>query len=613
MNGGGGGGGGGGEVGFVGGGGEEEEMDEDGAREAGKEQVVLMWGYLPGVSPQRSPLLGPVPVRLPLAAAGDAWRDVCGGGCGFAMAISGDAALPSQFLLRLCSGTLGALVVLVFPFGGADLLESGKLLTWGSTDDMGQSYVTAGKHEETPEAFPLPSDVAIARADAGWAHCVAITDEGVVYTWGWKECVPTGRVIADQASVGTLEKDERQSAIANNQDISHNKGNSIAVSPRSQASRTSSGAASGPSESRGTEDSTKRRRLSSAKQGNDSSTSGDENLSAPPCVVTFNTGVKITAVAAGGRHTLALSDFGQVWGWGYGGEGQLGLGSRIRTVSSPHPIPCIESTSYGKDRLSAMKGNKNAEGQINKATGNRVTAIACGGRHSVVVTDSGALLAFGWGLYGQCGQGNTDDVLSPTCVSAILGVKMQDVAAGLWHTVSISADGDVYSFGGNQFGQLGIGSDQAETIPKLVDAPSLENKNARSVSCGARHSAIITGMEVTLLKFPADEGEVFCWGWNKYGQSINNSKVDKGTLLDRHGLLVIEPEDFSERDNVLQLQLLLQLVGKSIQGSLSDVLAIFYDAQATANQMCINLEWLLFLEVAGSYSALTYVHVKMII
>ena len=89
--------------------------------------------------------------------------------------------------------------------------------------------------------------------------------------------------------------------------IFYNKGNSTAVSPRSQVSRTSSGAASGPSESRGTEDNTKRRRVSSAKQGQDSSTSGDENLSAPPCVVTFNTGVKIAAVAAGGRHTLALS------------------------------------------------------------------------------------------------------------------------------------------------------------------------------------------------------------------------------------------------------------------------------------------------------------------
>jgi len=41
---------------------------------------------------------------------------------------------------------------------------------------------------------------------------------------------------------------------------------------------------------------------------------------------------------------------------------------------------------------------------------------------------------------------------------------MQGVAAGLWHTLCISADGDVYSFGGNQFGQLGTGSDQAEVF-----------------------------------------------------------------------------------------------------------------------------------------------------
>jgi hypothetical protein len=68
-------------------------------------------------------------------------------------------------------------------------------------------------------------------------------------------------------------------------------------------SRTSSGAASDPT----AEDNTKRRRLSSAKHGQESSTSSDESLSAPPCLVTFNTGVKIMAVAAGGRHTLALS------------------------------------------------------------------------------------------------------------------------------------------------------------------------------------------------------------------------------------------------------------------------------------------------------------------
>lgn len=60
-------------------------------------------------------------------------------------------------------------------------------------------------------------------------------------------------------------------------------------------------------EIRGGEESTKRRRLSSTKQDPESSTSGDETLSALPCLVSLNPGVRIGTVAAGGRHTLALS------------------------------------------------------------------------------------------------------------------------------------------------------------------------------------------------------------------------------------------------------------------------------------------------------------------
>jgi hypothetical protein len=43
------------------------------------------------------------------------------------------------------------------------------------------------------------------------------TDEGDVYTWGWKECVPTGRVVTDHSSAGTLVNDERQNAMATDQ------------------------------------------------------------------------------------------------------------------------------------------------------------------------------------------------------------------------------------------------------------------------------------------------------------------------------------------------------------------------------------------------------------
>jgi hypothetical protein len=66
---------------------------DDGAvkMEAEIEKLVYMWGYLPGALPQRSPLVSPMAVRVPetIGAVGDSWKDVCGGGCGFAMAISG--------------------------------------------------------------------------------------------------------------------------------------------------------------------------------------------------------------------------------------------------------------------------------------------------------------------------------------------------------------------------------------------------------------------------------------------------------------------------------------------------------------------------------------------
>ncbi|KAJ0551386.1 putative regulator of chromosome condensation 1/beta-lactamase-inhibitor protein II [Helianthus annuus] len=266
--------------------------------------------------------------------------------------------------------------------------DTGKLITWGSTDDLGQSYVTSGKHGETPEPFPLPNEVSLVRAAAGWAHCVCVT-AGEVYTWGWKECVPSGKVVGDPNAPQSQEKDAFER---------HNPFLTEQVSPRPQGSRSTGGIASGVDGKAIGDESTKRRRVSSTKQVVESSSAGDEPLSALPCLVALNPGVRIATVAAGGRHTLALSDVGQVWGWGYGGEGQLGLGSRIRMVSSPHPIPCIATSSAGKDR-SASHPRGTMEGY--RVPGSYIKGIACGGRHSAVITDAGALMTFGWGLYGQ--------------------------------------------------------------------------------------------------------------------------------------------------------------------------------------------------------------------
>jgi len=65
---------------------------------------------------------------------------------------------------------------------------------------------------------------------------------------------------------------------------------------------------------------------------------------------------------------------GHVWGWGYGGEGQLGLGSRMRIVSSPQYIPCFNLSENGGTPI----------------PGKYIKAIACGGRHSAVITGTDA-------------------------------------------------------------------------------------------------------------------------------------------------------------------------------------------------------------------------------
>ncbi|CAN6442816.1 unnamed protein product [Victoria cruziana] len=442
---------------------------ERGGGGRGEKGIVLMWGYLPGASPHRASILSPE--RMP-ETAGDTLVDVCGGGCGFAVAIS----------------------------------ESGLLNTWGSTDDLGQGYAVAGKHEEMPEPFPLPTEAAIVKAAASWAHCVAVTVNGDVYAWGWKECVPTGKVLEDWSIGENLKK-----ILAQN----HNDSLTEQARSRSQVG----------------EEGSKRKKLSETKQTSESSrTVIDEAISDIPCLVSFTPGVRIATVAAGGRHTLALSDMGQVWGWGYGGDGQLGLGSRIRIVSSPQPIACVETSSYFGDRISLSRGGLVPD-TLYKVPGTYVKAIACGGRHSAVVTDAGTLLTFGWGLQGQCGQGSSDDELSPTVVSSLLGIGIGGVAAGLWHTVCVSVDGRVYAFGGNQFGQLGTGNNQAETLPRLLLAPSLERNHAKLVSCGARHSAIVT-----------EGGEVFCWGWNKYGQ------LGLGDTINRSTPCPVQISDFRPRN-----------------------------------------------------------------
>ncbi|XP_068131359.1 RCC1 domain-containing protein 1 isoform X2 [Hyperolius riggenbachi] len=141
--------------------------------------------------------------------------------------------------------------------------------------------------------------------------------------------------------------------------------------------------------------------------------------------------------------------------------------------------------------------------------------IALGNEYVVLLTTEGRILSWGSGRHGQLGHGDVEDVWEPRIVEALHGVAMTEVAAGGWHTASISEGGDIYCWGWNESGQLGLpskmlsrermntqegtaegdGDEVSEYIavqafPALIDLP--QESEASKISCGSRHTAAVT-------------------------------------------------------------------------------------------------------------------------
>lgn len=137
-----------------------------------------------------------------------------------------------------------------------------------------------------------------------------------------------------------------------------------------------------------------------------------------------------------------------------------------------------------------------------------IASISAGQEHILLLTEDGELLSYGNGSRGQLGHGNIENILDKAkIVEAMHGVKCKSIAAGGWHSLVLSEIGDVYVFGWNESGQLGMSRNdiKAETLPKLLEIS--EDDNFMAISAGSRHSMAVS-----------ENGILFGWGWNKYGQ-----------------------------------------------------------------------------------------------
>ena len=111
---------------------------------------------------------------------------------------------------------------------------------------------------------------------------------------------------------------------------------------------------------------------------------------------------------------------------------------------------------------------------------------ACGYEHTVVVSNDGEVHSFGNNSNGQLGLGHNNNVSLPTPIPNL--PKIMEISCGYEFTVCIDNEGGLWSFGCNDHGQLGTGNTTSYNIPQKIE----HIPPVRSVSCGYAHALIIT-------------------------------------------------------------------------------------------------------------------------
>ncbi len=205
----------------------------------------------------------------------------------------------------------------------------------------------------------------------------------------------------------------------------------------------------------------------------------------------------VQAAAGGDLHSIVATADGSVYTWGSNESGQLGVTTQQTCFGQPcSPIPV---------QVAGMPA---------------VTAVAAGAHHSLALTSTGAVYAWGGNYAGELGTGTTGNTASPVPVTG-LPSNIVAVAADGEDSMALTSDGLVYVWGDDTYGQLGTPSTAMTCGTSWCSPTPLQVSGLSGIT------AIAAGEDYNLAL--ASTGAVYAWGDNTYGTLGNGSTSNSAT------------------------------------------------------------------------------------
>ncbi|EFR05535.1 RNA transporter 2 [Nannizzia gypsea CBS 118893] len=387
----------------------------------------------------------------------------------------------------------------------------------GSQGELGLGSAKGTVDVKRPRlnALLAAEDVGVVQVAAGGMHCVALTHDGKVLTWGVNDQGALGRDTTWEG--GLKDIDDAKS------DCSSDSGSDSGLNPHESTPTAL------PSDA-------------------------------------FPEETIIVQVAAGDSSSFALTDDGLVYGWGTfrGNEGILGFDAETKVQATPKLIPglkkithiaCGDNHALAIDSRGAVfawgSGQQNQLGrrivERNKLNGlqprefglpKNIVHVGCGSFHSFAVHKSGKV--YGWGLNSYCEtgiqQGAGDDeavILHPTVIDSLNDKSIVQICGGSHHTIARTADGECLAWGRIDGFQSGLKVDTLSDSavikddrdrPRVLFEPTaVPGFKADYVAAGADHSIAID-----------NEGRAWTWGFSanyQTGQGTDDD-IEVATIVD---------------------------------------------------------------------------------